>query len=59
VEALKEVAGSLDRVLAQVIGGIQSGMGYVGARTLAELRAKARYLPHCGHRDRSTSASSV
>jgi IMP dehydrogenase len=43
VEALKEVAGSLDRVLAQVIGGIQSGMGYVGAKTLAELRQKARY----------------
>jgi IMP dehydrogenase len=44
VEALKEVAGSLDRVLAQVIGGIQSGMGYVGAKTLTELREKARYI---------------
>src|SRR6185503_1674835 len=44
VEALKEVVGSLDRVLAQVIGGIQSGMGYVGAKTLTELRQKARYI---------------
>ena len=44
VEALKEVAGSLDRVLAQVIGGIQSGMGYLGARTLQELRSKARFV---------------
>ena len=44
VEALKEIAGSLDHVLTQLIGGIQSGMGYLGARTLAELRQKARYV---------------
>ncbi|MBO7107388.1 MAG: IMP dehydrogenase, partial [Verrucomicrobia bacterium] len=43
-EALKEIAGSLDHVLTQLIGGIQSGMGYLGARTLAELRQKARYV---------------
>lgn len=44
VEALKEVAGSADRVLAQMIGGIQSGMGYVGAANLAQLREKARFI---------------
>jgi len=44
VEALKEVSGSVDSVLAQLIGGIRSGMGYLGARTLEELRAKARYI---------------
>jgi len=44
VEALKEVAGSVDRVLAQLIGGIQSGMGYVGAANLAQLRDKARFI---------------
>jgi IMP dehydrogenase len=44
VEALKEVAGSVDRVLAQLIGGIQSGMGYLGAGNLAQLREKARYI---------------
>jgi IMP dehydrogenase len=44
VEALKEVAGSADRVLAQLIGGIQSGMGYLGAANLSELREKARYI---------------
>jgi len=27
-----------------LIGGIQSGMGYLGARTLPELRDKARYI---------------
>jgi IMP dehydrogenase len=44
VEALKEVAGSVDRVLAQLIGGIQSGMGYLGAANLQQLREKARYI---------------
>ena len=31
-------------MLADLIGGLQCGMGYLGARTLAELRAKARYV---------------
>jgi IMP dehydrogenase len=44
VEALKEVTGSLDRVLAQLIGGIQSGMGYLGAANLAQLQEKARFI---------------
>jgi len=44
IEALKEVCGSVDRVLAQLIGGIQSGMGYLGAKDLEQLRSKARYI---------------
>ncbi len=44
VEALKEMSGSVDRVVAQLIGGIQSGMGYLGAANLAQLREKARYI---------------
>src|SRR5580765_6546255 len=44
VEALKEVAGSVDVVLTQLIGGIQSGMGYLGAVNLSELREKARFI---------------
>jgi IMP dehydrogenase len=44
IEALKEVCGSVDRVLAQLIGGIQSGMGYLGAKNLEQLREKARYI---------------
>ena len=43
IEALKEACGSVDRVLAQLTGGIQSGMGYLGAADLAQLRDKARY----------------
>ncbi len=44
VEALKELSGSLDQVLAQLIGGIQSGMGYLGASDLSHLRARARFI---------------
>jgi len=44
IEALKEVSGSVDDVLGNLIGGVQSGMGYLGAKTLADLRKKARYV---------------
>jgi IMP dehydrogenase len=44
VEALKEVSPPLDTILTQLAGGLQSGMGYLGARDLDELRAKARYI---------------
>lgn len=44
VDALKEVCGSADSVLAQLIGGIQSGLGYLGASNLAQLRQKARFI---------------
>jgi len=44
IEALKEECGPVDRVLANLIGGIQSGMGYLGAKQLEQLRQKARYI---------------
>lgn len=44
IEALKEASGSLSGVLRELVGGIQSGMGYLGASNLRELRAKARYI---------------
>jgi IMP dehydrogenase len=44
IEALKEVSGSVDDVLNTLIGGVQSGMGYLGAANLGELRRKARYV---------------
>ncbi len=43
IEALKEVSGSVDDVLATLIGGVQSGMGYLGAADLSQLRSKARF----------------
>lgn len=44
IEALKEAAGSLSGVLRELVGGIQSGMGYLGASDLKGLRANARYI---------------
>ncbi|MGH8021039.1 MAG: IMP dehydrogenase, partial [Opitutaceae bacterium] len=44
IEALKEVAGTVDHVVGELIGGLQSGMGYLGARRLAEIHEKARFV---------------
>ncbi len=44
IEALKEVSDSLDVVMGQLVGGIQSGMGYLGAKDIAELKQRARYI---------------
>lgn len=44
IEALKEAAGPLDFVLRELIGGIQSGMGYLGAADLKTLKVNARYI---------------
>lgn len=44
VEALKEVSESVDSVLLQLLGGIQSGLGYLGAANLRQLRNRARYI---------------
>ncbi len=44
IEALKEVSPAVETVLTQLAGGVQSGLGYLGARHLGELREKARYI---------------
>jgi len=53
VEALKEVSPPAESVLAQLAGGLQSGMGYLGCPTLPELRANARYtrITPAGYRE--------
>ena len=40
----KVYRGSLSNSVHQLVGGLRSGMGYVGAPNLAELRSKARFL---------------
>lgn len=44
IEALKEATSSVDTILTQLIGGIQSGMGYLGAANIGQLHQKARYI---------------
>jgi len=50
VEGCVPCKGPLADVLFQIVGGIRSGMGYVGAANLAELRHKARFvrISHAG-----------
>ncbi|MFB6071321.1 MAG: IMP dehydrogenase [Halanaeroarchaeum sp.] len=44
VEAATPYKGSLASELNQLVGGIQSGMGYVGASTIAEFREQSRFV---------------
>lgn len=44
VEARVPYKGPLADVVFQLMGGLRSGMGYVGAGTLDELRSKARFV---------------
>jgi IMP dehydrogenase len=44
VEARVPYKGKLSEVVFQLMGGLRSGMGYVGATKLEELRSKARFV---------------
>ncbi len=48
VEGRVPFKGPLTPFVFQLVGGIRSGMGYVGARTLEELRTKARFIQVSG-----------
>lgn len=43
VEARVPYRGPIGRVVEQLLGGLRAGMGYVGAPTLPELRARGRF----------------
>lgn len=44
VSGLKPLCGPVSAILAKLRGGIEAGMGYLGAKTLHDLRHKARYV---------------
>jgi IMP dehydrogenase len=44
VEAATPYKGSLASELHQLVGGIQSGMGYVGAETLSEFKERSEFV---------------
>ena len=48
VEGRVPYKGPLAPFVFQMVGGIRSGMGYVGSRTLEELRTKARFIQVSG-----------
>lgn len=44
VEGYVEHRGSLSKVIDYLVGGLKQGMGYLGARSIKELRVKARFV---------------
>lgn len=44
IEGLAPFKGRLDDVIYQMMGGLRSGMGYVGAADLDQLRARAQFI---------------
>jgi len=44
VEGVTLYKGELENVLAQIIGGLKSGMGYLGAQKTTDLRARAKFI---------------
>jgi IMP dehydrogenase len=44
IEGMVAYRGPLGDTIFQMVGGLRSGMGYVGARTIDELRRDARFM---------------
>jgi IMP dehydrogenase len=44
VEGQVPYKGSITYNIYQLVGGLRAGMGYLGCRTIQELRAKARFV---------------
>ena len=44
VEGMVPYRGAVSEFVYQLVGGLRSGMGYCGARTLGELHQKAKFL---------------
>jgi IMP dehydrogenase len=44
IEGRVPFRGSLSNSIYQIMGGVKAGMGYVGCRSLEELRKKARFV---------------
>jgi IMP dehydrogenase len=53
VEAATPYKGSLQSELHQLVGGMQSGMGYVGAQTIPEFKQRAEFVrvSSAGHQE--------
>ncbi|MEO0145688.1 MAG: IMP dehydrogenase [candidate division WOR-3 bacterium] len=44
VEGVVPYKGPVSEIIFQMVGGLRSGMGYVGARTIPELQEKAKFI---------------
>jgi IMP dehydrogenase len=59
VEGMVPYKGDVSEVLVQLVGGLRSGMSYLGARTLPELQANARFIQVTGASMRESQAHDV
>ena len=48
IEGRVPYKGNASGIIHQLIGGLKSGMGYIGARNIEELQSKARYVQITG-----------
>jgi IMP dehydrogenase len=48
IEGQVPYKGSLNPIIHQMVGGLRAAMGYVGAKTIAELHAKAQFVQITG-----------
>lgn len=44
IEGMVPFKGSLENMVFQLVGGLRAGMGLVGARTIEELKSKAKFV---------------
>lgn len=44
VEGMVPFKGTVNEVIYQLLGGLKSGMGYIGAKTIKELHSKAEFI---------------
>jgi IMP dehydrogenase len=44
IEGRVPYRGALSTIVYQLVGGLRSGMGYTGCRTIDELRTKAKFI---------------
>jgi len=53
IEGRVPYKGSVEMTLFQLVGGLRSGMGYLGCKSIAELRVKPRFIriSHAGLRE--------
>ncbi|NMB98779.1 MAG: IMP dehydrogenase, partial [Thermoanaerobaculaceae bacterium] len=44
IEGMVPFKGSLENMVFQLVGGLRSGMGLVGAKNIKELKTKAKFV---------------
>ena len=44
IEGRIAYCGPIDPIIYQLVGGVRSGMGYLGARTVKDLHKKAEFV---------------